>query len=90
MGYVWCEICVGYVWCEICVGYVWREIRQQSSEEPCDETSFGKKAVKVAFAALKKDGSVVTWGCHYLDLDLKSGPSQCLGLETYPTMFGYV
>ena len=52
MGYVWCEICVGYVWCEICVGYVWREIRvgyvwceirQQSSEEPCDETSFGKK-----------------------------------------------
>ena len=42
-GYVWCEICVGYVWCEICVGYVWCEIRQQSSEEPCDETSFGKK-----------------------------------------------
>ena len=51
MGYVWCEICVGYVWCEICVGYVWREIcvgyvwceiRQQSSEEPCDETSFGR------------------------------------------------
>ena len=36
-------ICVGYVWCEICVGYVWCEIRQQSSEEPCDETSFGKK-----------------------------------------------
>ena len=28
----------------ICVGYVWREIRQQSSEEPCDETSFGKKS----------------------------------------------
>ena len=27
----------------ICVGYVWCEIRQQSSEEPCDETSFGKK-----------------------------------------------
>ena len=26
----------------ICVGYVWCEIRQQSSEEPCDETSFGK------------------------------------------------
>ena len=54
MGYVWCEICVGYVWCEICVGYVWREIcvgyvwceiRQQSSEEPCDETSFGKKEI---------------------------------------------
>ena len=22
----------------ICVGYVWCEIRQQSSEEPCDET----------------------------------------------------
>ena len=49
-GYVWdmcgvmdmCGICVGYVWCEICVGYVWCEIRQQSSEEPCDETSFGK------------------------------------------------
>ena len=34
---------MGYVWCEICVGYVWCEIRQQSSEEPCDETSFGKK-----------------------------------------------
>ena len=29
--------------CWICVGYVWCEIRQQSSEEPCDETSFGKK-----------------------------------------------
>ena len=29
--------------CGICVGYVWCEIRQQSSEEPCDETSFGKK-----------------------------------------------
>ena len=43
MGYMWCEICVGYVWREICVGYVWCEIRQQSSEEPCDETSFGKK-----------------------------------------------
>ncbi len=27
----------------ICVGYVWCEIRQQSSEEPCDETSFGEK-----------------------------------------------
>ena len=35
-----CGICV--VWW-ICVGYVWCEIRQQSSEEPCDETSFGKK-----------------------------------------------
>ena len=34
---------MGYVWREICVGYVWCEIRQQSSEEPCDETSFGKK-----------------------------------------------
>lgn len=53
-------------------------------------TLYQKKAVKVAFAALKKDGSVVTWGGHYLDLDLKSGPSQCLGLETYPTMFGYI
>ena len=46
MGYVW----NGYVWdmcgvmdmCGVCVGYVWCEIRQQSSEEPCDETSFGK------------------------------------------------
>ena len=37
---------MGYVWCEICVGYVWCEIRQQSSEEPCDETSFGKKVPK--------------------------------------------
>ena len=26
------------------MGYVWCEIRQQSSEEPCDETSFGKKS----------------------------------------------
>ena len=34
-----CEICK---MCWICVGYVWCEIRQQSSEEPCDETSFGK------------------------------------------------
>ena len=29
----------------ICVGYVWCEIRQQSSEEPCAETSFGKKTM---------------------------------------------
>ena len=36
-----CGICV--VWW-ICVGYVWCEIRQQSSEEPCDETSFGKNS----------------------------------------------
>ena len=28
--------------CGGCVGYVWCEIRQQSSEEPCDETFFGK------------------------------------------------
>ena len=34
-----CGICK---MCWICVGYVWCEIRQQSSEEPCDETSFGK------------------------------------------------
>ena len=27
------------------MGYVWCEIRQQSSEEPCDETSFGKKKI---------------------------------------------
>ena len=33
-----CGICK---MCWICVGYVWCEIRQQSSEEPCDETSFG-------------------------------------------------
>ena len=45
---MWCEICVGYVWREICVGYVWCEIRQQSSEEPCDETSFGKKGLQSA------------------------------------------
>ncbi len=43
---------------------------------------------QVAFAALKKDGSVVTWGGHYLDLDLKSGPSQRLGMERYPSLFG--
>ena len=44
-GYVW-DMCGGYVW----NGYVWDmcdvldmyEIRKQSSEEPCDETSFGK------------------------------------------------
>ena len=41
-----CGICK---MCWICVGYVWCEIRQQSSEEPCDETSFGKKT-------LRKDG----------------------------------
>lgn len=58
--------------------------------DPCRSDPVSKKAVKVAFAALKKDGSVVTWGGHYLDLDLKSGPSQCLGLETYPSMFGHV
>ena len=45
-------ICVGYVWCEICVGYVWCEIRQQSSEEPCDETSFGKNDHAYLFIAL--------------------------------------
>ena len=28
------------------MGYVLCEIRQQSSEEPCDETSFGKKILK--------------------------------------------
>ena len=42
MGYVWCD---GYVWDMCGVRYVWCEIRQQSSEEPCDETSFGKKKV---------------------------------------------
>eukprot|EP00434_Breviolum_minutum_P009287 symbB.v1.2.008184.t1/scaffold450.1/size202773/3 len=45
-------------------------------EQPQEVTHiFGNE---VAFAALKKDGSVVTWGGHYLDLDLKSGPSQTL------------
>ena len=43
---------MGYVWCEICVGYVWCEIRQQSSEEPCDETSFGKKLKKSGLSEL--------------------------------------
>ena len=38
------------------MGYVWCEIRQQSSEEPCDETSFGKKATTVAEAKDKKAG----------------------------------
>ena len=38
-----CGICV---MCWICVGYVWCEILKQSSEEPCDETSFGKKSIK--------------------------------------------
>ena len=28
------------------MGYVWCEIRQQSSEEPCDETSFRKNEPK--------------------------------------------
>ena len=62
VGYVW----VGYVWngyvwdmcdvldmCGICVGYVWCEIRQQSSEEPCDETSFGKKYQEIVFTCFK-------------------------------------
>ena len=39
-----CGICV---MCWICVGYVWCEIRQQSSEETCDETSFGKNCAVV-------------------------------------------
>ena len=33
---------------------------------------------RVAFAALKKNGSVVTWGGHYLDLEL-NGSSKPLG-----------
>ena len=53
MGYVWCEICVGYVWREICVGYVWCEIRQQSSEEPCDETSFGNNNQPPVFELIR-------------------------------------
>ena len=35
------------------MGYVWREIRQQSSEEPCDETSFGKNIFM--YQVIKKD-----------------------------------
>ena len=31
----------GYVW-DDAYRYAWCDIRQQSSEEPCDETSFGK------------------------------------------------
>ena len=37
-----CGICM---MCWICVGYVWCEIRKQSSEEPCDETSFREKGL---------------------------------------------
>ena len=44
-----CGICV---MCWICVGYVWCEIRKQSSEEPCDETSFGKKGSKTIWELL--------------------------------------
>lgn len=41
----------------------------------------GVLVLQVAFAALKKDGSLVTWGGHYLDLDLSSGNSgRSLGL----------
>jgi len=36
------------------------------------------RSLQVAFAALKKDGSVVTWGGHYLDLEL-TGSSKPLG-----------
>ena len=39
------------------MGYVWCEIRQQSSEEPCDETSFGKKK-----SSLISRGHVCIWG----------------------------
>ena len=45
-----CGICK---MCWICVGYVWCEIRQQSSEEPCDETSFGKKLNLFAYHPIK-------------------------------------
>ena len=48
-----CGICV---MCWICVGYVWCEIRQQSSEEPCDETSFGKKKNKKNISPESLDG----------------------------------
>ena len=40
--------------CWICVGYVWCEIRQQSSEEPCDETSFGKNIYRFKKHKIKK------------------------------------
>ena len=46
-----CGICV---MCWICVGYVWCEIRQQSSEEPCDETSFGKNYTLATLESIKR------------------------------------
>ena len=42
--------------------------------------SLASVRLQVAFAALKIDGSVSTWGGHYLDLDLH-GSSKPLGME---------
>ena len=52
-----CGICV---MCWICVGYVWCEIRKQSSEEPCDETSFGKKLDTSAGGSIQHPQSKTT------------------------------
>ena len=70
-----CGICV--VWW-ICVGYVWCEIRQQSSEEPCDETSFGKneKNQKKKHPLLWKllhSSAVKRWSCLVLKIYLPIG-----------------
>ena len=66
-----CGICV---MCWICVGYVWCEIRKQSSEEPCDETSFGNDAWKTFFLSyLKIDPSKKATLIHRLDRCYKTG-----------------
>jgi len=43
------------------VGYVWCEIRQQSSEEPCDETSFGKKKITFSLTFGDQFGLTPIW-----------------------------
>ena len=63
-----CGICV---MCWICVGNVWCEIRQQSSEEPCDETSFGKKMV--CFGACRKKTWLLAVACKRQKADTPKG-----------------
>ena len=60
---------VRYVWREICVGYVWCEIRQQSSEEPCDETSFGNNGMFTISSGARFLPSRVCWIVVHHSLD---------------------
>ena len=43
------------------MGYVWCEIRQQSSEEPCDETSFGKKDAIDHFQVFLRSATILVF-----------------------------